>query len=285
MIRLRAFREKIALRKRASVIFLMLNTFVWYPLTYVVFNALLNELTLPWTDKLSLFIIYSMGIAITAIIGAKFFPRARTKSLQLWLFIGTFATPLLTIIPSSSILTIAIIAFFFGASIGIGLPSCLSYFANVTSIENRGAVAGIIWSTVGFTVLLFAFLINTLDLWGAIIVLTLWRLSGGIGFPLLNKLGKAPEIPGAQKAPSYFKLIRQRQILLYLFPWVMFSFINFAEAPILEIVFGTNVFAFLQLVEFAFIGVFAIFGGAIADIAGRKRVVITGFVMLGIEYA
>jgi len=64
----------------------------------------------------------------------------------------------------------------------------------------------------------------------------------------------------------------------------MFSIINFAEAPILEIVFKAD-FAVVQLIEFAFIGVFAIVGGVIADIAGRKRVVIAGFVMLGIEYA
>jgi MFS family permease len=115
--------------------------------------------------------------------------------------------------------------------------------------------------------------------------LTIWRLSGGIGFTLLDRKYKTPDIPSVQKAPSYLELIRQRRILLYLFPWIMFSFINFAEAPILEIAFGTNFFAFLQLVEFAFIGVFAVFGGAIADIAGRKRVVIAGFVMLGIEYA
>ena len=33
------------------------------------------------------------------------------------------------------------------------------------------------------------------------------------------------------------------------------------------------------------VGIFAIIGGYIADIVGRKRVVIAGFVMLGIEYA
>ena len=138
---------------------------------------------------------------------------------------------------------------------------------------------------MGFTVLLFTFFINSLDGCIAIMTLTIWRFSGGIGFLFIDKLHKTHEILGAQKAPSYLELIRQRKILLYLFPWIMFSVINFAEAPILEIVFGTNVFAFLQLVEFAFIGVFAILGGTLADIAGRKRVVIPGFVMLGIEYA
>jgi hypothetical protein len=285
MIHLRALREKTALRKTAPAIFLMLNSFVWYLLTYVVFNAVLSELELPRTDELGLFITYSAGIAVMAIIGARFFPRARTTSLHLWLFMGTIATVLLTTISSGSIVTSALVSFFFGASIGIGFPSCLSYFANSTSIENRGFVGGIIWSTVGFTVLLFAFLMSTLEPWSAIIVLTLWRLFGGIGFLLLSKKFETPEILGAQGVPSYLELICNRQMLLYLFPWIMFSLINFAEAPLLGIVFNADVFAFLQLVEFAFVGIFAVVGGIIADIAGRKRVIIAGFVMLGIEYA
>jgi MFS family permease len=65
----------------------------------------------------------------------------------------------------------------------------------------------------------------------------------------------------------------------------MFSLINFAEVPLLERVFGAEFFTFMGLVEYAFIGIFAIAGGIIADVVGRKRVVIAGFVMLGIEYA
>jgi MFS family permease len=60
---------------------------------------------------------------------------------------------------------------------------------------------------------------------------------------------------------------------------------NFAEAPILEKVFGETSFAFAQFAEWGLVGIVAIIGGIIADITGRKRVVIAGFVMLGIEYA
>ncbi|MCJ7560462.1 hypothetical protein MUO79_07570, partial [Candidatus Bathyarchaeota archaeon] len=195
---------------------------------------------------------------------------------------GAIATFLLTTVSVGGVLTDALLALFFGISLGIGLPSCLSYFADSTSVENRGFVGGIIWSTVGFTVLIFAFLISMLGQWEAIIVLTIWRLLGGICFPVLNRKHTKP---AARKSPSYLELIRKREILLYLFPWVMFSLINFAEAPLLERVFGAEFFAFVQLVEFAFIGIFAIVGGIVADVAGRKRVVIAGFVMLGIEYA
>jgi len=282
MIRIRALRDKAAWRETAPSILLVANTFVWYITTYAVFNTIVNGLHILETEKLSLFAIYYVGIAVTAIPGSKFLARARTKSLSLWLFMGAIATLLLATFSSDSILTDALIAFFFGASIGIGLPSCLSYFADSTSVENRGFVGGIIWSTVGFTVLIFVFLISMLGQWEAIIALTMWRLLGGICFPVLNRKHTKP---ATQKAPSYLELIRKRAILLYLFPWVMFSLINFAEAPILENVFGAESFAFVQFIEFAFIGIFAIVGGVVADFAGRKRVVIAGFIMLGIEYA
>ena len=41
----------------------------------------------------------------------------------------------------------------------------------------------------------------------------------------------------------------------------------------------------LGFVELAISGVFALIGGMLADRVGRKRVVITGFIILGIEYA
>jgi hypothetical protein len=195
---------------------------------------------------------------------------------------GAIATLLLATISSDGMLTNALLALFLGASIGIGLPSCLSHFADSTSVENRGFVGGIIWSIMGFTVLILAFLVNMLGQWEIIAALTIWRLFGGIGFLALNRKHAKP---ATQKPPSYLTIIRKRQILLYLFPWIMFSIINFAEMPILESVFGSESFVFGQLLEWAFIGVFAIVGGIIADIAGRKRVVIAGFVMLGIEYA
>ena len=53
----------------------------------------------------------------------------------------------------------------------------------------------------------------------------------------------------------------------------------------LEKFFGSDQFALIQVAEFAFIGIFAFIGGFVADIWGRKRVIIAGFVMLGIEYA
>jgi hypothetical protein len=282
MISIRALREKIAWKETAPSIFLVLNSFTWWIIASAIFNSIVNGLSLLDTEKMGVFITYYASIGVAAVLGSKLFPRARTKSIDLWLFMGAIATILLTTVSNSDFLVDTLLAIFFGASIGMGLPSCLSYFANSTSVENRGLVGGTIWSTVGFTALILAFSISILGQWETIIALAIWRLFGAIGFLVLNR--KHAEL-AAQKSHSYLEIIRKKEILLYLFPWVMFCLINFAEAPILEGVFGENFFAFVQLVESAFVGIVAIVGGVIADVAGRKRVVIAGFVMLGIEYA
>jgi len=282
MISFRALKEKVNWKATAPSILIVINSFVWYIFTYAIFSNILNEMVVSDTDRMILYATYFVSVAFTAILGAKLFPRARNKSLYAWLFIGAIATSLLIIISSENMLVNTGIAFFLGASVGIGLPSCLSYFADSTLVENRGFVGGIIWSSVGFVSLIVAFLINMLGLWEAIIVLTAWRLLGGASFMALNRKHEKLSL---EKAPSYLELIRNRQIMLYLFPWVMFTIINFAEAPILEKVFGEELFIFYQLVQWVLVGIVATIGGFIADIAGRKRVVIAGFVMLGIEYA
>ena len=286
MVSLRSLRNKTDWRKAAPAIFLVLNSFVWYILTYTVFADVVNALKLTGIENVEVFATYFASVAIMAIIGSKYLPRVRTRSLYLWSFFGAFTTLLLGALSSQNMLINALIAFSLGASVGIGLPSCLSYFAESSTIETRGLSGGLTWSGVGFAVLIFAFFLTILGNWQAFIFLAIWRLIGGVGFLGLNrKFKKHSPTQESQKSPSYFDLIRKREILLYLFPWIMFSLINFAEYPILENVFGANSFAFIQLVEFAIIGIFAVVGGIVADIFGRKRVVIAGFILFGIEYA
>jgi MFS family permease len=55
--------------------------------------------------------------------------------------------------------------------------------------------------------------------------------------------------------------------------------------PILEKVFGVESFTFAQFAEYIFAGISGFIGGIMADILGRKRLIISGFIMLGIDYA
>ncbi len=281
MISNRVLKSRIFKKETAPAFSLVLNTFVWYLLVYITLNTVITQDSLK-NQSLYLFAAFFLGVATTAIIGSKVTNRSRDSLLRTWLFLGVIATFLLTMISTNNIIVNLLIVSFLGVSVGLGLPSCLSYFAKSISIKKRGLIGGIIWSTVGFTVLILGFLTNMLGTFGAIIILTIWRLSGGVFFLFFNKKNEKIE---TQKSPSYLTLIRNKGILLYFVPWVMFSLINFAEAPMLENFFGTDQFILVQVAEFAFIGIFAFIGGFAADIWGRKRVVIAGFVMLGIEYA
>lgn len=282
MSRVKAAIAKIEWRVTAPAILLVLSSFVWYILTYTVFANIVNGLLLTNMEKIGIFVIYFSSIAVTAILGSKVLSRKRNKALFLWSLFGVVTTILLNALSAQNMLINALIALSFGASVGIGLPSCLSYFAEKTSVENRGFTGGVTWSSVGLTVFLFAFALVVLGNWQILVLLAGWRLIGSIGFlGLIRKDKKVVE----QKPPSYLKLIRKKEILLYLFPWIMFCIINFIEAPILAGFFGAETFAYIQVLEFAVIGIFAVVGGFVADVFGRKRVVIAGFVMLGVEYA
>ena len=191
-------------------------------------------------------------------------------------------TALLPIIALNNISINILISLMFGVSTGIGLPQCLAYFADVTNVENRGTYGGIVWGTIGFGILALALLISGLDPGTMSVALALWRFLGFVAFFWLSRIqGK---ISLAATVPSYHSLLGRRDILLYLLPWIMFSLVNFIETPILRNLLGSDLTRAISI-EFAITGFFAIVGGILADIVGRKRVIITGFVLLGVDYA
>jgi hypothetical protein len=190
-------------------------------------------------------------------------------------------TMLLTIIANNNMPINILICLFLGISIGIGLPSCLAYFADVTTVENRGVYGGITWITMGFGTLILALLIDTLDIVTGFLVLAIWRTLGLIAFAFSTSQGL---IGQARTVPTYRSILQRREVILYLIPWIMFSLVNFAEAPILDKLFG-DLRILIGFIEFALTGFFALVGGLLADLLGRKRVIITGFITLGIGYA
>ncbi len=286
MSSIKTLRQKIFQKETAPAFFLLLNTFVWYLLIYFTLTTLISQPQFH-NQSLDLFAVYFFGMAIAAIVGSRFPVRARDNLLNIWLLLGALATFLLILISSSNPIINGLIITFLGASIGLGLPSCLSYFAKITAIEKRGLIGGAIWSAVGVSVLVLGLFMNFLGVLDVIIILGVWRFAGGVGFFFLNK---KQEKNVDQKSPgrlqiSYLTLIRKKEILLFLLPWVMFTVINFAEKPMLQNFFGATQYSVVEFAEFIFIGIFAFIGGFLADIGGRKRLILAGFVMLGFEYA
>jgi MFS family permease len=277
---MKTFEPRIHFKDFTAALVLVSNSLIWYILAYMLFSNAINNLQMSASQTLILFAAYYVGIAFSAIVGALVFPRARETALLLWMLAGVIMTVLLTTIATNSMAVNVLVSLFLGVSIGAGLPSSLAYFADVTAIENRGTYGGIIWSVVGFGTLALALLLNSLSTVLAFAVLALWRAFGLVAF----FFSKGERKISVGKTRDFRSILGRREMLLYLIPWTMFSLVNFIEAPMLQSLLG-DFFIFVVLIEFALSGIFALVGGLLADIVGRKRVVITGFVVLGIEYA
>ncbi len=276
------FDRKIAWREFAPSFVVVFNSLVWYILTSAVFSNAVNSLSLPFNEMLSIFSLQYAGVACSAVIGAAFFSRARKTYLLTWIAAGALMTALsATIVHNSTPVNMGL-SLLLGISIGAGLPSSLAFFADSTFVENRGTYGGITYAAVGFTALAIGLPIDILNnSVVAFAILAVWRACGlGAFFLLSGKIENSPE----QKQVAYGSILRRRDVALYLIPWIMFSLVNFAEAPILKGVLG-GFYDFAGLVEVALSGIFVLLGGFLADLTGRKRVVITGFIVLGVEYA
>jgi hypothetical protein len=276
------FGSKINWKHFAPALTIVLNSFIWYTLTILMLGNAIDGLLVPYIDKLVLFSMYYVGTACSAILGATLFRSAREAFLVSWIVPGIVTTALLATMQGNVTAVNAVISFSLGVSVGIGLPSCLAYFADATVVETRGTCGGITWGAVGVGILVWALLLGELDLSSTFLTLAAWRAIGLAVFFLLTR--RSGKIQRRQNPVTYNSILCKRDVMLYLIPWVMLSLVNFTETPILERLFG-NFYYFVGSVEFALIGIFALVGGVLADLVGRKRVIITGFIMLGLAYA
>jgi MFS family permease len=196
---------------------------------------------------------------------------------------GAVMTALLPVSLGNNLSMDFLVSLVFGFSTGVGFPSCLAYFADATDVENRGTYGGITWGAIGLSVLALVLVTSNFVPAQSFEALALWRLLGFIAFlPVSRDERKANS---AKHTPSYRYILGRRDMMLYLLPWILFSLVNFTEAPILKNSFGDNAAQLAAFVEVAISGVFAVVGGFLADIVGRKRIAIMGFVLLGLEYA
>lgn len=247
-----------------------------------MFSNAINGLHVPSSETLLLFTVYYVGIAGAGILGAMFSRSVRETYLLVWMFTGAIMTALLPTIANNNTSVNTLISLFLGIVAGMGLPSCLAYFADTTVVENRGLYGGITWGTIGFGTLIFVVLVSPMDLASAFATLAAWRIFGVVAFFFLSRSrGRIQQKPSI---PAYRSILQRREMVLYLVPWIMFSLVNFAEAPVLERLLG-DFYMLVGFVEFAISGVSAVIGGLLSDLVGRKRVVITAFIILGIEYA
>ncbi|NIU85103.1 MAG: hypothetical protein GWN64_16915 [Candidatus Thorarchaeota archaeon] len=281
---LRKFLEKPSVvRKDFSIAFiLILNAFTWYFMTLLMINIVLSGLNVTYAQNLLIWSAYSIALIGSGIVGSILSNKlSRLKFLYLWMILGVVTSLLPALLSSFTVIIVLIMSILFGVSFGLGMPSCLTYFADCTRIENRGRMSGITLLITNLSAPLFAILFNMSNLVVNSMIFAMWRASGLIIFFLKPEEKITSEI---KRNTSFTSVFHNKSFFLYFIAWLMFSLIDRFEWPILRHFFGD--FYYLIFMIGPIICSFSAFiAGLLSDWIGRKRVVLYGFVTLGIAYA
>jgi hypothetical protein len=261
------------------VLIVLINTFTWYSLIYSFLPSYVESINMPYFWKITTLTLFFLGIAGSALLGSILHAPLIKNFLFYWISAGAILTASLNQVETFFPICAFIIPLLLGVSIGLGFPLILALFAENTGIEKRGMFGGLIWAMTGFFILLIAIVIDTFSAHSKILVLVLWRILGLIS-PIMLKNKDRPHI--ASSLPSS---IKEKRVLLYLLPWLMFCLVNWTEAPLVEYLFGQQFYITTIFFQFLLVGVFAFLGGVFSDKFGRKRIITVGFIFLGIEYA
>ncbi|MFX1538325.1 MAG: hypothetical protein ACFFDI_29395 [Promethearchaeota archaeon] len=263
---------------------LLLNTFSWYFVSQLMVTRIGNVFDNACFENLCLELAYPISIIASAFVGSVLLARARKiPFFYVWLLLGVFASLCLAIPVGSSLSAWLILISILGASLGLGMPLCLSYFTELVPIENRGKVGGIILFATTFTAPLGLIAMDVMDLMLSAVFLALLR-AWSLPLLFLTSEKNVPSEMNVKKSPSISSVLYNRTFSLYFVAWLMFALVDSFGGVIVDLNIGEFQF-FIGIVEPIITGFSALIGGVISDWVGRKRVLIFGFVSLGMAYA
>jgi MFS family permease len=285
--------DAVLQRDFLSVLIVVVNTFSWYFPLYLLFQRTLEELQVNVGSTLFLTaygVQYAAAIGF-ALIGAILVKRFSSRStfLSFWMVVGIIASLLMVMLESFNSTLILIISFIIGTALGLGFPSCLSYFGDHSNVENRGLLGGITFFASGLSILIVGLITNFSSLIIGSLVLAAWRGVGLLSFYFVRTKQDIPKENAVEV--SYKIVLSDRSFLLYFLPWLLFCLVNFLEIPIElnlfgeKILLGQEIAIIMPIAEYGIGSFVALIGGWFADSVGRKRIVIIGFIVLGFAYA
>jgi len=256
-----------------AVIALLFNTFSWFYLCRLTIGKLGCDA-----------VIYLTSIVVSSIVGVFFLKKTkRLLVLKIWVVSGVLAS-LSTIFFAKCLLEWGIIfTFLLGVSLGFAMPFCLDLLTKVSTVENRGKIGGaVLFATFSVVFILYKSVLS-LDLASTGIFLALWRCwSLPSVFLFLEKMFREDNFH--QKTQRLTLGLGKRTILLYFIAWMMFSFIDSFQTIVMNTK-AEDFALFIKVIEPCVAGISAVVIGAISDVVGRKRVLISSFALLGIAYA
>lgn len=226
---------------------------------------------------------YYVSIVVFSIIGSIIAKKIRKLSfLYYWMLLGVVSSLIPIFLANVNELQLFFVSVLLGSAFGIGMPSCLAFFANMTGFENRGSLSGVVFLASNLVIAMIAVALLNAELEIIALVAGAWRAFGLVLFALLKPKEKTNA--EADRHLSFSSIFQNRQFLLYFIPWFAFSLIEWFENPIRTNLFGE--FATLaEVIGVAIGSIAAAVGGIFSDRIGRKIIVLYGFVSIGIAYA
>jgi MFS family permease len=257
-------------------VFLVANALIWYTSAVNILDGIFSaeQKNVLWSIHFSALIISLFaGVLLSKRIGRK-------KMFSIWTVIGSLSPLMLFAINAGSDTVVTVVAMLFGVSLGLGIPSCMSLFTDLTETKNRGRYSGLVMVVSGIGGVLLSVFSQNLQV--AAITLILWRMLG-LSFVFINPPSKTePKNP-----QSFSYVLKQKSFILYLVPWLMFSLVGYLSVPVQSTiaVLTPDLLRMIILIENVIMGIFAVISGIIIDIVGRKRIAIIAFVIVGIEFS
>lgn len=272
--------NKMPRKELFLISFLIVNSFIWY---YGIRSLLLDaSSSFAAHEATTAQVIYYSAIIASSLFGAILAGKiGRIKILRFWMVLGCIVTAVPFLFSNLSADSLYVISLLFGLSFGVGMPSCLAYFASLTHFGNRGVTSGVTFLATNLAAVI---LLSFSDSLATMLAVSLaWRIIGLSAALCLKPV--SAEAEKVERAYSFKLVFQDRSFLLYVVPWLIFCLVDRFERIYCEIFFEPEFFGFLSTVEPLVGMIFVFLGGLLADRVGRKRVVIYGFVALGLGYA
>jgi MFS family permease len=282
---------RMSVRDTLTNTVLLTNAFVWYYLAIKILYDITIVMVMEQSTVILMWCAHFAAIIFSAIIGAWLANKVRNRThfLAVWMILGIASSAISILMPLTYVPNIFLLSVLLGVSLGIGMPTCMGYFTETMQIEHRGRVGGAALLLSGVTMAAIG-TTPAANISLQTSILSAWRLFGLIFFLLFTHKVVDSE---KRKSPSYRSLFGQRNFILYLVPWGMFSLITYLTIPIQDQILAAmqsqmvNVpsVEFLRGIENVLAGISAVVGGFLSDLVGRKRMAIGGFAALGVAYS
>jgi len=272
-------------RKYIVVMFLLFNALTSYYMLTSIILTLQENLELIYWESIVVLTVYCLATVGFSFAGALLAERfQRLHILYFWAIFGVFTFLTLVLFENVTLGGITVFSFLSGASFGFGMPSCLALFADTFPIEKRGGVSGITFLVTNLFALPIIVLIDSFNLSTNSLIFATWRILSLIAiFMLRPKKVETTQMP--QEQPSFSYVLQDKSFIVYVIPWILFCLVNRLGDPIVQ-PFLEKGLSGVPLAIQPFVGsLFALVGGLLADRIGRKRIVVYGFVSLGIAFA